>query len=227
MTQAEPVEVQLHVDPDKLRAWPAYVTVLRARLDCPVNLVVVTLDDATARWCVRPIPLDDHGSVLRPRVIGPTQVPHVDVETARRWPELGVVSLIAHGDEPAALELGRAVLGACASLDDERRELYTEVVLSYVNAAARRALEAEMSFERMETKSQYLREQWDRAEAKGREEGALDTLARAVLDVLEARGIRVGDDQRAAVLACSDRAVLHGWLVRAATVDTGEDLFAL
>jgi hypothetical protein len=123
------------------------------------------------------------------------------------------------------------VLSACGTLDDERRELYTEVVLSFVNAAARRALEAEMSFERMETRSQYLREQWDRAEAKGREEGreqgALDTLARAVLDVLEARGIRVGDDQRAAVLACSDAAVLRGWLVRAATVETGDALFAV
>lgn len=235
------VEVQLQADPEKRHAWPAYVAVLRARLDCLVSLVVVTLDDATAHWCARPIELDDHGSVVCPRVIGPSQVPRVDTATARRYPELGVVSVIAHGDEPDAADIGRATLDACLSLDDERRELYTEVVLSYLNEAARRALEAEMSFERMETRSKYLREQWDRAEAKGREEGeakgreegaargraeALAALGGAVLEVLAARGIAVNQDQRATVLASTDPAELRRWLVRAATVERTDDLFA-
>ncbi len=212
---------------------------LRARLDCPVALVIVTLDDDTARWCARPIELDEHGSVLRPRVIGPAEVPWVDLDTARRWPELGVVSVLAHADAPAVIDLGRAVLTACASLDPERRELYTEVVLSYLNEAARRALEAEMSFERMETRSKYLREQWDRAEAEGREKGLAEgrekglaegeqgALARAVLDLLEARGIAVTDEQRSLVLGRSELDVLRRWVVRAATVATAVELFAM
>jgi len=48
------VEVQLHVDEDKRFACPLYIVGLRARLRCPVTLIVVTLDEHVAtwsRWC--------------------------------------------------------------------------------------------------------------------------------------------------------------------------------
>jgi hypothetical protein len=61
-------------------------------------------------------------------------------------------------------------------------------------------------------------------EAKGRE-AALETLAHAVLEVLEARQVAVGDDQRAAVLACADSVVLRRWVVRAATIRSADELF--
>lgn len=44
------VEAQISRDPRKRFAWPVYVTSLRARLEVPVSLLVVTTDDATARW---------------------------------------------------------------------------------------------------------------------------------------------------------------------------------
>ena len=44
------IEVQLQPDHDKRFSWPMYVTGLRARIGCPVCLLVVTADDAVAAW---------------------------------------------------------------------------------------------------------------------------------------------------------------------------------
>ncbi len=63
-------------------------------------------------------------------------------------------------------------------------------------------------------------------EARGRAEGELEALRTAVLDVFEARGITVGDDVRAAIASCRDTAVLRGWLRRAATLASADDLLA-
>jgi hypothetical protein len=48
------VEVQLGCDEDKPYAWPAYIATLRARHRCPVCLLVITIEDAVARWAGRP-----------------------------------------------------------------------------------------------------------------------------------------------------------------------------
>ncbi|MEZ4379707.1 MAG: hypothetical protein R3A79_00045 [Nannocystaceae bacterium] len=39
------------IDPRKRFSWPLYVAGPRARLGCPVVLVVLTLDHEVARWC--------------------------------------------------------------------------------------------------------------------------------------------------------------------------------
>ncbi len=59
-------------------------------------------------------------------------------------------------------------------------------------------------------------------EAKGRAEGK----AEGVLSVLEARGLAVGQEQRARILGCSDLAVLEQWLRRAVTAAATDDVFA-
>jgi len=51
------VEVQLAPDKDKRFVWPVYATNLRARLKCPVCLLVITDDDRVARWAAKPIEL--------------------------------------------------------------------------------------------------------------------------------------------------------------------------
>ncbi len=57
-------------------------------------------------------------------------------------------------------------------------------------------------------------------------EGELETLRSAVLDVLEARGLPVGDEVRAAAAACRDAAVLRRWLRKAATLTSAAELLA-
>jgi hypothetical protein len=44
------VEVQLHCDDDKPYSWPVYAAGLRARIRCPVCLLVVTVHEAVAKW---------------------------------------------------------------------------------------------------------------------------------------------------------------------------------
>src|SRR5437764_2452258 len=69
------VEVQLAVDPRKRLSWPAYVTVSRAIHGCPADLLVVAPDPSLAGWCAEPIEIGVPGFVLRPPVLGRTDVP--------------------------------------------------------------------------------------------------------------------------------------------------------
>lgn len=221
-TRAAVVEVQLRPDPRKRWAWPTYQAVLRARHACPVEIVVLTLDEATARWCAEPIATDASGSRVCPVVIGPSRVPTVtDVERARRHPEVALLGVLANRSGPAAYTLSRTLLLALDDVDEVRARWYADIVLGFVDEAVRRALEAEMNPEKYEFRSEFMR----RIVAEGEARGELVALATAVLKVLEARGLAVGDDQQAAVLACSDRAQLEDWLVRAVHVRDVDELF--
>jgi len=96
------LEVQLSRDPDKRRSWPAYVVGLRARLDCPACVLVITETETIARWCREPIELGP-GNVFRALVVGPASVPAIDdVAVAERDPELAVLSALARGEGPHA-----------------------------------------------------------------------------------------------------------------------------
>ncbi|HWB78866.1 MAG TPA: hypothetical protein VG755_28085 [Nannocystaceae bacterium] len=211
-THAAVVEVQLRPDPRKRFSWPLYQAVLRARLRCPVELVVLTLDDATAQWCAEPIALDGLGSRVCPVVIGPSRVPIVvEIERARRHPEIALLGVLAHRDSRTAFIAARTLLLALDDVDGPRAGWYADIVLGFVDEAVRRALEAEMNPEKYEFRSEFMR----RIVAEGEERGRLVALAEAVLKVLEARGLPIDDDHRAIVLACSDRTQLEDWLARA------------
>lgn len=91
------VEAQLRRNRRKPFAWPAYVAGLRARIECPVCLLVVTPSEAVARWARRPIEMGG-GNEFTPLVLCPSGVPVVDdAERARVDPELAVLSAMAHG----------------------------------------------------------------------------------------------------------------------------------
>jgi len=167
------VEVQLHVDDDKRFVWPLYVAGLRARLRCPVALVVLTLDDRVARWAATPIGLDERGSVLRPWVVGPAEVPAItEVADAAALPEFALLSVLAHGREPGAERLGRGLLEASRDPDDARGRLYTDIVFSFLDDAARAILEAELQLPGYTYQSDFAR----RFVSQGREEGRVETL---------------------------------------------------
>lgn len=65
------VEAQLSADERKRFVWPVYAVNLRARLRCPVCLLVVTADDSTARWAALPIDLGG-GNRFVPLVLRPS-----------------------------------------------------------------------------------------------------------------------------------------------------------
>jgi hypothetical protein len=60
-----------------------------------------------------------------------------------------------------------------------------------------------------------------KGEAKGRSEGE----ARAILRVLERRGLPVSSEQRSRVLSCADLTILEAWLDRAVTAASIDEVF--
>jgi hypothetical protein len=166
-----------------------------------------------ARWCRKPIDLGP-GNTFVPLVIAPASVPVIDdVAAAERDPELAVLSCIAHGGEAHAEVLGRAALLATLRLSDDRQVLYSDLVYAALSEAARTALEDLMAAGNYEFQSEFAKKHQARGEAK------------ALLAVLEARGLRVSDEARARILACTDVAQLDAWIRKAATATSIDELF--
>jgi hypothetical protein len=163
------VEVQLQTNERKRFAWPAYVANLRAKLKCPVCLLVVTTNEAVARWAAKPIEI---GGLNRfaPCVLRPSRVPQVLNEAdARANPELAVLSAMAHGqaqDAERAAQIAMAAQVAAFDLDFDRSRLYFDLVASSLSEAARQALRS-MDARKYEYQSEFAR----RYVAQGVEQG--------------------------------------------------------
>src|SRR5690606_19193794 len=137
------VEVQLAPDARKRFSWPVYVVGLRARLECPCCLLVITASQKTAEWAREPIALGP-GAELEPLVVGPQGVPVVtDPERAKRDPELAVLSVMAHGlgDVETAVQIARGAVAAAAPLDEDTRVLYLDLIEAALGEAARKAFQ--------------------------------------------------------------------------------------
>jgi uncharacterized protein DUF4351 len=137
------VEVQLSVDSRKRFVWPVYVVNLRARLECPVLLLVVTADDTVARWAAQSVNLGGLNQ-FTPYVLGPSAIPEVtDRGQAFNSPELAVLSAMAHGDDEnpeRAAEIASVALNVAAALDADRSKIYGDLILKSLSEAARAAL---------------------------------------------------------------------------------------
>ncbi|WP_437312330.1 hypothetical protein [Sorangium sp. So ce388] len=212
------VEAQLGRDPDKEYAWPSYLVGVRARYRCRACLLVATTDQAIATWSAEPIDLGPPDWVLRPYVLGPSAVPVVtDLADARARPEVAVLSVMAHGQSAAGLTIAVAALTAAAGLDQERQDLYLDVVLSSLNEAARRSLEEKMK-SGYEFQSDFARSYVAKGRQEGLLEGQREAAANAVLKVLEARGLEIPPEVSERVLASTDMTELDRWLRRAVVI---------
>jgi hypothetical protein len=120
------LEVQLSSDEDKRYVWPVYVANLRARIRCPVCLLVIAGDEAVARWAGKAVELGG-GNRFVPWVLGPSGVPEItDKERAIEDPELAVLSAMAHAQDPNTDKSARIALLAqmvSLGLDAERSTL--------------------------------------------------------------------------------------------------------
>jgi hypothetical protein len=215
------VEVQLGHDERKRFSWPMYVAGLRARFECPCCLLVVTADNQTARWASEPIELGPGGS-FRPLVLGPDGVPVVtDLQKAQQFPELAVMSVMAHGrgDVQTAVKLASLAAQAAQStesLDSDTQALYLDLIETALGEAARKAF-AMLPETYQFTGPSYLR---------GKTEGEARGEANAVLAVLEARGLVPTEQQRQRILDCTDLKQLNSWVRSAVTLVDVEELFA-
>jgi hypothetical protein len=207
------VEVQLRPDRRKHLSWPAYLATARARLDCPVMLLVICPEDKAAAWARRPIPLGHPGLVLTPLVLGPDEVPVLTVAEDAAAPELAVVSAAVHGAGPEGAKVFTAMLESFEKIEPEQARGYIDEVLAVLPEAARKLLEAIVKTRDREYKSDFARGYY----GQGRSE--------AVLDVLSARGIEVPEEARLRISECTDPALLKSWVRRAVTVASVDELF--
>jgi hypothetical protein len=215
------VEVQLRTDPQKLRSWVSYVATLYARLGCRVALLVVCPKQSVADWSALPITFGPPGSVLTPVAIGPDHIPRVtDPLEARRTPELAVLSALAHGGDPNPAPVLNALVEGLHVVDLEHFELYTDFLRAVLPAAARDCLEEFMPIAGYQLQSDFARRQIREGEARGEARGE----AKALLMILDARGVSVPEEVRARIAECTDLDRLASWVRRAATAEKIGDL---
>jgi len=140
------VEIQLRRVATKKWVWPVYAAVERARNRCPVVVLIVAGDESVARWAAQPIALGPPENWFRVLVLGPAGIPPMvqDAEV-RRCPELAVLSAIAHGRSNAwGLKRARQIVDALGTLDEEKRALYTDLIVMSLADGVRANLEAMM-----------------------------------------------------------------------------------
>ncbi|MGW6728386.1 hypothetical protein ACWF9G_21005 [Nocardia sp. NPDC055029] len=215
------VEVQLSEKPHKQWSWPVYLTTLRARLRCPVVLLVVVPNTSVATWAAKPIDIGHPGFALRPLIVGPDRMPIVtDPLEAASSPERAVLSAMAHGNGPHAEAVFTALLVGLTKTDDERARMYHDLVDEVLSEAASRRLEELMTMT-YEYQGRIARKYVEEGREEGREEG----VAASIITVLSARRIAVTEDQRARIEQCRDLAQLDSWLRRAIDAATTADLF--
>jgi len=179
------VEVQLSLDDHKEFAWPAYVATLRRRMKRPTSLLVVTANNAVARWARAGFRIDALNH-FTPYVLALGAVPEVvNAEAAQRDPEFAVLSALAHGrdaDVSRALEIALTARRVSMTLDADRSQIYCDLILSHLGEAARRALK-KMDIDTYEFQSDFARKYFARGEARGRDEGR----AEMILELLRER----------------------------------------
>jgi hypothetical protein len=159
--------------------------------------------------------------------MGPEGIPVVtDVEAALREPHLAVLSVMAHGrgEVPTAVAIATAAAAGAAELPESMRMLCYALIESSLGEAARKTFA--MLPQGQQFFSETQRRWFAEGEARGMAKGEAKGKAQAVLLVLDGRAVPLSPEQRERILACEDEATVNGWLKRAATVSSAEQLFA-
>ncbi|MDS1271084.1 hypothetical protein RIF23_12330 [Lipingzhangella sp. LS1_29] len=220
------VEIQRSARQHKFRSWATYAATFAERRACPVAVLVLCPNQQTADYYDRNYKLGPT-FVLRPLVVGPNRVPALtDARQVAECPELGVLSVLAHGGAQTAVDI------LCAGLDkidSDRARRYTGYVLALLHESERAYMEALMAAGTFEYMSEFTESYVEKGRAQGRTEGRTEGRAegeaRALIAVLEARGLEPSSEQRERIMSCRDLDQLELWIRRAATVDNVTELF--
>jgi hypothetical protein len=184
------VEVQLGRDEDKPYAWPAYIANLRARHRSPVCLLVITIEDAVARWAGRSIDVGP-GTQCKPWVVGPSNTPAITaLQDAQENVELAVLSAIEHGrspDIPLVERIAYAAILASADIDAERSRLYLDLIQISLAQNAPEAFEATMNSLGYEYQGDFARRYYGQGKAECKAEGKAEGRIELILKLLTLR----------------------------------------
>lgn len=223
------LEIQLAINPDKLRSWPIYLTTLRSPARPVACLLILAPDPRVAAWAARPIDLGPGNSAFRVHVLGPDRIPRIlDLPAARRQPELGFLSALAHAEADSDPQLVRAALAGLGTLDSARADSYVSVLLDSLSVGLRGALEtcimetpdpkpSSVTPEFVERAMRWARiglleAEQRNAREQGRHEGELSTRREILGRLLTRAGLHPTAEEQARITACEDIAVLDRWI---------------
>ncbi|GAA2290356.1 hypothetical protein OKJ48_34180 [Streptomyces kunmingensis] len=224
------VEAQGKKHPDKPATWAYYVAYLWSKYRRPTTLLVVCQDRRTAEWAAQPVssgPPAIPGLTVQPLVIGPHNMPRItSAAEARKDPTLAAFSAITH----AADERVDAILKALSTALRDDPEGPTNPLIEFVakglskRPAAqqwRHLMAVDLSFYNSDM-SEEIR---DEGRVQGRAQGRAQGEAKAVLRILEKRGVLVSDEARERIASCADLDTLDLWLDRSVTAVDVAELF--
>lgn len=212
------VEAQGKKDLDKPASWMYYLSYLYAKYKVQPVLLVVCQDRATAEWAAHPVhigPRQWSSLTLRPLVAGPHNMPLItNAAEARKDLALATLSAITHADDP---DIGAILKSLSAALREAPESLTGPLVELTAQGLGKRPaaqqwrnlVAVDLSFYKSPI-SQEIRAQ---------------SRAEDVLFVLEQRGIEVDEEIRARITECQDPEILLGWLARAITASSAEEIF--
>ncbi|CNE84529.1 Uncharacterised protein [Mycobacterium tuberculosis] len=198
------VELLSEIIPQRRYSWPSYLARHRAYYKCPVTMVVLCQDEATAEWCRQPIECGlDEGWVLRPWALNLADVPAVtDLDKARAMPELTVLSILAHADGPDQDAVLAAFAEAMLVVDPGDAWRYHRYIRSQLSESARSRLH-------------------EISHARGMAKGG----AKVLFTVLDTLGFTIDDALHKRITNCRDYGQIETWMCRAFKSQTLDEIF--
>jgi hypothetical protein len=128
------VQIALAASPEAKHTWFLHVATLFATFKRPCRFLVLALDPDTERWAAEPHIIDHAPSVFFPTVIGPSLIPRItDIPQAKQFPELAVLSALAHPRGPGAATIAFAALAACENRDTPASRRYADFVSDWLD----------------------------------------------------------------------------------------------
>lgn len=237
------IESQSRPEESRRRSWPYYISYMNSRYACPVTLLVVTADKATAVWARKPIKTglaQCPSQVTAPLVLAPDNVPAVqEAVAAGQDVMMAVLSALTHRNQPQVDGILEALAAALGQMEEDTAAFlvaFTDAGLGNSDAARIwRALMTTIPYPHLRG---LLRTQWqeegriegriqgrDEGLLEGRLEGRLEEATAAVLRVLQTRGLVVSEAVESRIRDCTDLAEVEALHTRAVTAARAEDIF--
>ncbi|MCL2586247.1 MAG: hypothetical protein FWE35_27760, partial [Streptosporangiales bacterium] len=218
---------QTKMTKEKRRQWPRYLAALWLKYECPVDLLVICPDEAAALACANLISTNLEHFACPPKVLLPSRVPFLTTpEEVAAKPGLAVLSVAYHGSDPKVAD---AFVAGTVFPEEESGNNYYDWGYSMSAPAVQQMLEDLMNTTYGVPHSPTLRKKFEEGLEEGleegREEGALKERRRALLELLEARGLKPSDEQRDQTGACEDLGTLKLWFERAVTAASADEVF--
>lgn len=221
------IEPQTDTSESKRRSWAWYVAYAHNYFGLPVTLMVITPKADTARWARKPVTVglpEWPTMTLQPIVLGPDNVePVYDVGAACEDIVYAVLATLTRRLDDDIERPLRVLAAALDTFDGQTARYWAEYTEGGLGEGCARELWRTI----METMPyKYPSQMRLMGREEGRAEGRLEGESRALLKMLEARGVKLSARDRERIATCTDAELLETWVGRAAIAADAEELFA-